>query len=124
VLPYQGPYVAKELVVAQIVNYGFKLIGMHQYIPQRYILEFQRDDSATVQAPTEALAPYQVAEKIKKGEIKDAVRPVDFARKVELAKPNKPVPADKKAADKKATEKKATDVKATPAATPNKPAAQ
>ena len=103
VVPYHGQYIAKELVAAQLVNYGFKLIAMHDYIPQRYVLEFQRDDSASVQPPTEALAPHQVAEKIKKGEIKEIIRPVDFATKLIMAKPNKPAAPAKPAttADKK-----------------------
>lgn len=41
VLPYHGPYVAKELIIGQMLNYGFELIEEHQYIPQRYLLTFQ-----------------------------------------------------------------------------------
>jgi ubiquinone/menaquinone biosynthesis C-methylase UbiE len=95
IVPYHGPYIAKELVAAQIVNYGFKLVAMYEYIPQRYVLEFQRDDATKVQAPNEALAAYQIAEKIKKGEIKGVVPPVSFASKVTLATPNQPEPEKK-----------------------------
>ena len=96
-VPYHGPYIAKELVAAQLVNYGFKLVAMHEYIPQRYVLEFQRDDSAKVQDPSKALAPHQVAEKIRKGEIKKSsiLPPVDFAQKLKMATPNKPAEAAK-----------------------------
>ena len=38
VLPYHGPYVAKELLVAQMLNYGFELVSQNQFIPQRYLL--------------------------------------------------------------------------------------
>jgi len=41
VLPYHGPYVAKELIIGQMLNYGFELIEEHQYIPQRYLLIFK-----------------------------------------------------------------------------------
>ena len=41
VLPYHGPYVAKELIIGQMLNYGFELIEDHQYIPQRYLLTFR-----------------------------------------------------------------------------------
>ena len=38
VLPYHGPYVAKELLLAQLLNYGFELLEEHQFVPQRYLL--------------------------------------------------------------------------------------
>ena len=41
ILPYHGPYVAKELIIGQMLNYGFDLIEQHQYIPQRYLLTFK-----------------------------------------------------------------------------------
>jgi predicted methyltransferase len=41
VLPYHGPYVAKELIVGQLLNYGFELEKQDQYIPQRYLLVFK-----------------------------------------------------------------------------------
>jgi SAM-dependent methyltransferase len=47
VLPYHGPYVAKELIIAQLLNYGFDLIEQDQYIPQRYLLVFKKRKSAT-----------------------------------------------------------------------------
>jgi predicted methyltransferase len=40
-LPYHGPYIAKELIVAQLKHYGFRLVSYHQFIPQRYVLVFQ-----------------------------------------------------------------------------------
>jgi SAM-dependent methyltransferase len=51
ILPYHGPYVAKELIIAQMLNYGFDLIEQHQYIPQRYLLTFKvRKAEVTPQA--------------------------------------------------------------------------
>ncbi|HYZ64304.1 MAG TPA: hypothetical protein VE650_17780, partial [Acetobacteraceae bacterium] len=50
VLPYHGPYVAKELLIAQMLNYGFELIAEHQFIPQRYLLVLRN-------APRTAVAP-------------------------------------------------------------------
>lgn len=40
-LPYHGPYIAKELVTAQLEHYGFELAETHQFIPQRYMLVFR-----------------------------------------------------------------------------------
>jgi SAM-dependent methyltransferase len=53
ILPYHGPYVAKELIIAQMLNYGFDLVAQHQPIPQRYLLEFKKrkPDAAHSQAP-------------------------------------------------------------------------
>lgn len=42
-LPYHGPYVAKEMVAAQLVSSGFKLVAYHQPIIQRYALVFRYD---------------------------------------------------------------------------------
>jgi SAM-dependent methyltransferase len=42
ILPYHGPYVAKELLIGQLLNYGFNLVEQHQPIPQRYMLVFQK----------------------------------------------------------------------------------
>jgi len=42
ILPYHGPYIAKELLVAQLLNYGFDLLRQHQHIPQRYLLVFKK----------------------------------------------------------------------------------
>ena len=41
-LPYHGPYIAKELIIGQMLNYGFDLIDQYQPIPQRYLLVFQK----------------------------------------------------------------------------------
>jgi predicted methyltransferase len=40
-LPYHGPYIAKELIIGQMKHFGFTLAGAHQYIPQRYVLLFK-----------------------------------------------------------------------------------
>jgi predicted methyltransferase len=44
--PYHGPYIAKELIVAQLRHYGFQLTDYYQPLPQRYVLTFmlQRQD--------------------------------------------------------------------------------
>jgi hypothetical protein len=41
VIPYHGPRIAKELIVAQLLHYGFELVATHQFIPQRYVLKFK-----------------------------------------------------------------------------------
>lgn len=41
-LPYHGPYIAKELLVPQIERYGFRLTEYYQFIPQRYVLVFEK----------------------------------------------------------------------------------
>jgi ubiquinone/menaquinone biosynthesis C-methylase UbiE len=42
-LPYHGPYLAKELAINQLELYGFKFESYYQIIPQRYMLVFQRE---------------------------------------------------------------------------------
>lgn len=41
-LPYHGPYIRKELIEAQLSEYGFALEQSIQIIPQRYMLVFGR----------------------------------------------------------------------------------
>ncbi len=41
-LPYHGPYVAKQLIIAQMTNYGFTLVHNYQPIAQRYLLVFRK----------------------------------------------------------------------------------
>ncbi len=48
-IPYHGPYIAKELVVAQLHHYGFRLVDQAQFIPQRYVLVFELAESPDVQ---------------------------------------------------------------------------
>jgi ubiquinone/menaquinone biosynthesis C-methylase UbiE len=44
-LPYHGPYLAKELVIAQLEHSGFKLVeSPPSPIPQRYILVFKKGE--------------------------------------------------------------------------------
>lgn len=40
-LPYHGPYITKELIIAQLAHYGFTFEKYHQIIPQRYLLTFR-----------------------------------------------------------------------------------
>ena len=40
-LPYHGPYLAKELAISQLEHYGFKFESHYQIIPQRYLLIFR-----------------------------------------------------------------------------------
>ena len=44
-MPYHGPYIAKELITAQLGFYGFELVESHQFIPQRYMLVFKMKKS-------------------------------------------------------------------------------
>lgn len=44
--PYHGPHIAKELIVAQLEQYGFTLKEDHQIIPQRYMLIFDQSRPA------------------------------------------------------------------------------
>lgn len=41
-LPYHGPYIAKELIIAQLKYYGFRLVAQYAFIPQRYVLVFKK----------------------------------------------------------------------------------
>jgi predicted methyltransferase len=50
-LPYHGPYVAKELLIAQLVNYGFDFVEEHQFVPQRYLLVLRNSPPASGQPP-------------------------------------------------------------------------
>lgn len=51
ILPYHGPYIAKELLIAQLLNYGFDLLRQHQHIPQRYLLVFRKRPENQPPAP-------------------------------------------------------------------------
>jgi hypothetical protein len=51
VLPYHGPYVAKELLIAQMLNYGFDLVEEHQFVPQRYLLVLRNAPPVPGQPP-------------------------------------------------------------------------
>jgi hypothetical protein len=41
---YYGPGVVRELEILQLKHYGFKLVDTAQFIPQRYILVFEKQD--------------------------------------------------------------------------------
>lgn len=41
-LPYHGPYIAKELLIAQLTGFGFELVGNYQPIAQRFLLAFKK----------------------------------------------------------------------------------
>jgi ubiquinone/menaquinone biosynthesis C-methylase UbiE len=43
-IPYFGSGIAKELVITQLKQYGFRLLESKQFIPQRYILIFSKDE--------------------------------------------------------------------------------
>lgn len=43
-LPYHGPYISKDLLVAQLYYYGFTLVDTYQFTPQRYVLVFDMTD--------------------------------------------------------------------------------
>ncbi len=46
-LPYHGPYINKNLLVAQLWYYGFELEDSFQFTPQRYVLVFRMTDIPT-----------------------------------------------------------------------------
>lgn len=46
-LPYHGPHIAKELIIAQLKYYGFDLVEHYSFIPQRYILKFKLREQST-----------------------------------------------------------------------------
>lgn len=48
-LPYHGPHIAKELIIAQLKYHGFTLVATHQFIPQRYMLVFRKSGEPPVQ---------------------------------------------------------------------------
>ncbi len=54
VLPYHGPYIAKELIIGQMLNYGFDLVEQHQFIPQRYLLVFKKKKEEPAPQPVSA----------------------------------------------------------------------
>lgn len=43
IIPYVGSVIAKELVISQLKHYGFHLVDSKHFVPQRYILVFQKD---------------------------------------------------------------------------------
>lgn len=57
VQPYHGPYMAPELIVAQMKYYGFDLVRTEQFTPQRYMLFFREAEAAeTAEAQASAEA--------------------------------------------------------------------
>ena len=56
ILPYHGPYIAKELIIAQLNHYGFDLVEQHQPIAQRYMLVFKlkKENEIADTVPTKA----------------------------------------------------------------------
>ena len=54
---YHGPYMAPELIVAQMKYYGFDLVRTEQFTPQRYMLFFREAEAAeTAEAQASAEA--------------------------------------------------------------------
>lgn len=41
---YYGPGIARELIIAQLKFYGFRLKASVQFVPQRYILQFEAEE--------------------------------------------------------------------------------
>lgn len=41
-IPYHGPYIAKELIIGQMKYFGFHLVDDYAFIPQRYVLVFEK----------------------------------------------------------------------------------
>ena len=42
---YFGPGIAKELIIAQLKFYGFRLEAYRQFVPQRYVLVFREEEA-------------------------------------------------------------------------------
>jgi predicted methyltransferase len=42
--PYYGPRIDRRLIIAQLEHYGFKLVAQKNFVPQRYVLVFERAD--------------------------------------------------------------------------------
>jgi predicted methyltransferase len=56
-LPYHGPYIAEELILGQLSYSGFRLAAWHQFIPQRYVLVFELDETPAPPEPAAAPEP-------------------------------------------------------------------
>lgn len=54
-LPYHGPYIRREMIIAQFKYQGFDLVDTQQFIPQRYMLTFKMRPDA--KKPGEKWAP-------------------------------------------------------------------
>ncbi len=53
-LPYHGPYIAKQLIIGQMANYGFDLVENDQPIAQRYLLVFKKKPESRIRSPERA----------------------------------------------------------------------
>lgn len=42
-LPYYGPGIDKKLIILQMKHYGLRLVDQAQFIPQRYVLVFEKE---------------------------------------------------------------------------------
>lgn len=56
-IPYHGPYISKDLLVAHLHYYGFKLVDNYQFTAQRYVLVFEKVD-----IPEKAEVPEETGE--------------------------------------------------------------
>lgn len=52
-LPYHGPYINKYMVIAQLWHYGFTLVDIYQFTPQRYVLIFDITDLPQTVGPVD-----------------------------------------------------------------------
>jgi predicted methyltransferase len=57
-LPYHGPFITREMIIAQFKYQGFDLVETNQFIPQRYMLTFKM--RADAKKPGEKWAPAPV----------------------------------------------------------------
>ena len=60
-LPYHGPYIAKELIIAQFEHSGFTLVDDTQIITQRYMLVFKPNAEKTVRKDRKPAPPGSIA---------------------------------------------------------------
>ena len=47
-LPYHGPYISKDLIVAQLYYYGFKVIDLGKDVPAEKIIETAKENNADI----------------------------------------------------------------------------
>ena len=61
-LPYHGPYIAKELIIAQFEHSGFTLVEESQVITQRYMLVFKpTTEKSAPKSPRKPTPPGSIA---------------------------------------------------------------
>lgn len=63
IVPYHGPYIDKRLIIGQLAHLGFRLVEEHQFIPQRYVLVFEKAPGKTTGSGSPALAQVSLGQR-------------------------------------------------------------